>query len=115
VAAMTDHLTPWRGCFRTTQLLGGESTFVLSNGGHIAALVNPPGNPRASYYIGAKPGADPDRWLQQAEKRAGTWWEAWIDWTLKRSGGERAASATLGSEVHPVIDKAPGSYVRERT
>jgi len=114
VAAMTDHLTPWRGCFRTTQLLSGESTFVLSNGGHIAALVNPPGNPRASYYIGTKPGADPDRWLQQAEKRTGTWWEAWIDWTLKRSGGERGVSATLGSEQYPVIDKAPGSYVRER-
>ena len=113
-AALTDHLTPWKGCYRTTQLLGGESTFVLSNSGHIAALVNPPGNPKASYYVGPKPGPDPDGWLQQAEKRSGTWWEVWADWTLKRSGGERAAPIAFGSEKYPAVDKAPGRYVLER-
>ena len=46
--AITDHLTPWKGCYRTTELVGGQSTFILSNAGHIAALVNPPGNPKAS-------------------------------------------------------------------
>ena len=29
------------------------STFALSNAGHIASLVNPPGNPKASYFTGA--------------------------------------------------------------
>jgi hypothetical protein len=47
--AVADHLTPWKGCYRTTQLLGGDSTFVLSNSGHIASLVNPPANPKARY------------------------------------------------------------------
>lgn len=28
--ALTDHLTPWKACYRTTQILGGTSTFVLS-------------------------------------------------------------------------------------
>ena len=51
--AITDHLTPWKGCYRTTQLLSGPMTFVLSNSGHIQSLVNPPGNPKASYYTGA--------------------------------------------------------------
>ena len=50
--ATTDHLTPWTGCYRTTQLLGGPSTFVLSNAGHIQSLVNPPGNPKATYLAG---------------------------------------------------------------
>ena len=45
--AATDHLTPWTGCYRTTQLLSGPSTFVLSYSGHIQSLVNPPGNPKA--------------------------------------------------------------------
>ena len=54
--AITDHLTPWKGCYRTTELVGGPSTFVLSNAGHIASLVNPPGNPKASYYIGGEAG-----------------------------------------------------------
>src|SRR5207249_10428377 len=58
--AIADHLTPWQGCYRTTQLLGGESTFVLSHSGHIASLVNPPGNPTAHYWTGAAPAPDPN-------------------------------------------------------
>ena len=50
VAGHTDHLIPWDGAYRTTQLLGGESQFVLSNGGHIQAILNPPDNPKASYF-----------------------------------------------------------------
>lgn len=41
MGALTDHLTPWRGTYRTTELTSGRSTYVLSNAGHIAALVNP--------------------------------------------------------------------------
>jgi poly(3-hydroxyalkanoate) synthetase len=57
--AVADHLTPWKGCYRTTQLLGGPSTFVLSYSGHIASLVNPPGNPKAHYWTGGTAGEDP--------------------------------------------------------
>ena len=34
--------------YRTTQLLGGQITFILSTSGHIATMVNPPGNPKAA-------------------------------------------------------------------
>jgi polyhydroxyalkanoate synthase len=111
--ALTDHLTPWKACYRTTQLMGGDSTFVLSNAGHIAALVNPPGNPKASYYTGPKPGPDPEQWLERADKHTGTWWEVWADWVTKRSGAKRAAPATLGAKRLPVLAKAPGDYVRD--
>jgi poly[(R)-3-hydroxyalkanoate] polymerase subunit PhaC len=110
---LTDHLTPWKACYRTTQLLGGKSTFVLSNAGHIAALVNPPGNPKATYWLGPKPGPDPERWLAQAHKHTGTWWEVWADWTLGRSGAEKRSRAKLGSKRLPVLDKAPGQYVHQ--
>jgi polyhydroxyalkanoate synthase len=108
--AVTDHLTPWTGCYRTTQLLSGPSTFVLSNAGHIASLVNPPGNPKASYYIGGDPTRDPEGWRETAEKLPGTWWKAWADWVLEHSGDQRAA-APLGSARHPVLEPAPGRYV----
>ena len=111
--ALTDHLTPWKACYRTTQLLGGKSTFVLSNAGHIAALVNPPGNPKASYWLGPKPGPDPETWLAKAQKHTGTWWDVWADWTLKRSGAGKPTPAALGSEDFPVLDKAPGNYVHQ--
>jgi polyhydroxyalkanoate synthase len=51
VGAMTDHLTPWKACYQACTFLGGDSTFALSNGGHVAALVNPPSNPKAHHFI----------------------------------------------------------------
>jgi polyhydroxyalkanoate synthase subunit PhaC len=112
--AVNDHLTPWTGCYRTTQLLPGPSTFVLSNAGHIASLINPPGNPKATYWVGGEPGADPQAWQAGADKRTGSWWEAWADWVLERSGDEQPAPAALGSEPWPPLEPAPGSYVRDR-
>jgi len=111
--AITDHLTPWRGCYRTTQLLGGDATFVLSYSGHIASLVNPPGNPKAHYWTGGPPGPDPDAWLAAAQQHPGSWWEPWADWVTARAGQRRAAAETLGSEEHHILDPAPGRYVRD--
>jgi polyhydroxyalkanoate synthase len=111
--AVSDHLTPWKGCYQTTQLLKGPSTFVLSNSGHIASLVNPPGNPKASYRSGPRPGRDSARWLQASEEHTGSWWEPWSDWVLERAGSERQAGAELGSQLYPPLDPAPGLYVRD--
>jgi polyhydroxyalkanoate synthase subunit PhaC len=58
--ALTDHLTPWKGCYRTTQLMSGDMTFVLSSAGHIASLVDPPDNPKAHCFVGPNPGPDPE-------------------------------------------------------
>jgi polyhydroxyalkanoate synthase len=111
--ATTDHLTPWKGCYRTTQLTGGGSTFILSNAGHVASLVNPPGNPKAHYFAGPEPVPDPEDWLAKAEKQQGTWWEHWAKWIGERSGEERRAPGSLGSKRHRPIEPAPGSYVRD--
>ena len=71
VAGIADHLTPWQNCYRSTQLLGGQSRFVLSTSGHIAALVNPPGNPKASYRTNEPNPADPQEWLRRRGDPAG--------------------------------------------
>jgi polyhydroxyalkanoate synthase len=114
VGAETDHLVPWRGAYRTTQLLGGEPTFVLSGGGHIQHLVNPPGNPKARYRTGPVHDADPDAWLSTADSHPGTWWDHWADWVHARSGALRRPRRALGSRQHPPIEAAPGSYVRQK-
>ena len=110
---LTDHLTPWQGCYRATQLLSGESTFVLSPTGHIQTQVSPPGNPKAHYFVGSEPGPDPDAWRAAAERRDGSWWEHWADWIIERGGGKRPAPKQLGSTRHPALDPAPGRYVLE--
>jgi polyhydroxyalkanoate synthase len=110
---LTDHLTPWEGCYRATQLLSGPSTFVLSPTGHIQTQVSPPGNPKAHYFVGPEPGPDPHAWRAQAERRDGTWWDHWADWIHARGGGSVPAPAKLGSRKHNVLDPAPGRYVHD--
>ena len=113
VAGITDHITPWQGCYATTQLLGGKVTFILSNSGHIQALLNPPGNPKASYFVNDRYPVDPDLWRASAQKRAGSWWDDWRDWLGQRSGEKKAASRELGNEQYQPGTPAPGTYVFE--
>ena len=111
VAGIADHITPWQNCYSTTQLLGGTSRFVLSTSGHIAALVNPPGNPKASFQINKANPVDPAEWLQTAETRQGTWWNDVSAWLAERCGAERPAPAQLGGGgLRPLVE-APGTYV----
>jgi polyhydroxyalkanoate synthase subunit PhaC len=113
VGAETDHLVPWQGAYRSTQLIGGDSTFVLSGGGHIQHLVNPPGNPKAHFRTG--PVAEhADAWLEGSSQQAGSWWPNWADWAVARSGEERPAPKRLGSRRNKPIEPAPGRYVMER-
>jgi polyhydroxyalkanoate synthase subunit PhaC len=111
---LSDHLTPWDGCYRATQLLPGQSTFVLSPTGHIQTQVSPPGNPKSHYFVGGEPGPDPHEWRATAERRPGTWWDHWADWVTARSGDEKPAPKTLGSRRNKVLGPAPGTYVLEK-
>ena len=110
---LSDHLTPWDGCYRATQLLPGHSTFVLSPTGHIQTQVSPPGNPKSHYFVGGEPGPDPHEWRATAERRAGTWWDHWVEWVAARAGDEKPAPTKLGSRRHKVLGPAPGTYVLE--
>jgi len=115
MGAVNDHLTPWRGTYRTTEMTTGPTTFVLSNAGHIAALVNPPGNPKASYFVGEGAGAvDADTWQASAEQKTGSWWQEWAGWMITYSGAKVAAPKKPGSAAHPVLNAAPGLYVKDQ-
>ena len=111
VAAVTDHITPWRACYRNVHLFGGETEFVLSNSGHIQALLNPPGNPKAQYFANAELPENADEWLEGAEAVQGSWWPRWTEWLAERSGEKKNAPKSLGAKAYPPIVKAPGEYV----
>ena len=87
---------------------------MLSNAGHIASLVNPPSNPKASYFTGTNAGAvDAETWRAGSEKKTGSWWTEWADWNIPRSGPLKDAPAELGDATHPTLGDAPGFYVRD--
>jgi poly[(R)-3-hydroxyalkanoate] polymerase subunit PhaC len=110
VAGLTDHIIPWENAYRATQLLGGESRFVLSTSGHIQALVNPPAkDSRSSYRIADTNPAAPEAWLEQAATLPGSWWPDYDAWLAARSG-----ELVPAPKITKRGAKAPGSYVHAR-
>jgi polyhydroxyalkanoate synthase subunit PhaC len=114
IAGIADHLCPWQSCYRTTQLLGGPVTFVLSTSGHIASMVNPPGNPKATFQTAPANPADPREFLATATTESGSWWPHYSAWLAERGGGLRKARARLGRKGYEVLTAAPGTYVHDR-
>jgi polyhydroxyalkanoate synthase len=112
-AGIADHLCPWQACYRSTQLLGGESRFVLSTSGHIASLVNPPGNPKSTFQVAGSTPPDAKEWLGSADTVQGSWWPDFMSWLGERSGEEIPAPTSLGGPLDVLAD-APGTYVFDK-
>ena len=117
LGGVTDHITPWKATYRSTQLFGSKDvTYVLSHSGHMQAILNPPGNPKARYYVQKDDGPLPDtadEWLKGTEEIAGSWWPFWMDWLQTRSGEKVKAPGKLGNTKYKPLDPAPGLYVME--
>jgi polyhydroxyalkanoate synthase len=111
VAGIADHIIPWENAYKSVHLFGSDPKFVLSTSGHIAALVNPPGNEKASFQTNPANPETPEEWLEGASKRRGTWWEDWSEWLAERSGGEKRKPARLGQRGFTPLADAPGEYV----
>jgi poly[(R)-3-hydroxyalkanoate] polymerase subunit PhaC len=114
IAGIADHLCPWQSCYRTTQLLGGSTRFVLSTSGHIASMVNPPGNPKATFQTAPDNPPEPRDWLRAAQTVPGSWWPDYSAWLAERSGGRRDRPEGLGGGGFTPMQAAPGSYVHDR-
>jgi len=112
LAAKEDHIVPWTSAYKATQLFTGAVRYVLSSSGHIAGIVNPP-NPKARHWTGNKLPADPQAWLAGATQHDDSWWHDWADWIGERAGSRREPPL-MGSDAHPPLGPAPGTYVHER-
>jgi polyhydroxyalkanoate synthase subunit PhaC len=112
VAGIADHISPWQACYRSARLLGSKDLrFVLSSSGHIASLVNPPGNTRASYQVGSVDEDDPAVWADSAERHTDSWWPDFVAWFAERGGAQKAAPGALGCTDLQPLQPAPGRYV----
>jgi polyhydroxyalkanoate synthase len=111
MAGITDHITPWKGVYDAARLFGGDTRFVLSSSGHIQSLINPPGNPKAKFFVNPAFPEHADDWLAEARAEADSWWNDWREWLAARSGPKRAAPKATGSRRHKPLADAPGTYV----
>jgi poly[(R)-3-hydroxyalkanoate] polymerase subunit PhaC len=110
-AGLTDHITPWDTCYKTTQMVSGHSQFVLCSSGHIQTVVADPKHRGLGYFLNPDTPPSADDWLKAAERHEGSWWDHWVKWLAERSGEQSAAPAALGSTRFPPREAAPGTYV----
>jgi polyhydroxyalkanoate synthase len=111
MAGITDHITPWKGVYNAARLFGGETRFVLSSSGHIQSLINPPGNPKAKFFVNPALPEHADAWLAESRAEADSWWNDWREWLAARSGDQRTAPKAPGNRRHKRLADAPGTYV----
>ncbi len=111
IACETDHIAPWKDCWRGVAGMGSkDKTFILSESGHIAGIVNPPTKKKYGHYMGSSDfGAGHEAWKESASFAPGTWWSRWCDWLAERAGG-MVPARDPGAGLGP----APGIYVHER-
>ncbi|MEM1130042.1 MAG: class I poly(R)-hydroxyalkanoic acid synthase [Pseudomonadota bacterium] len=111
VACETDHIAAWKASYRGLQKFASRSkTFVMSESGHIAGIVNPPSKKKYGHYVNPGMKGDADAWLKDAEFREGSWWPHWHEWLRKRSG-KQVPARSPGDSAHPELAPAPGTYV----
>jgi polyhydroxyalkanoate synthase subunit PhaC len=110
VGAVNDHIVPWHASYQATRLLGGDVRYVLSSGGHVAGIVNPPG-PKAWYEAADTNPPDAASWRAAATRQSGSWWEDWTTWAQQRAGA-LVRPPVMGSDQYPPAGDAPGDYVR---
>ena len=114
LSTIEDHIAPWGGTFKGTELLKGKNEFVLGASGHVAGVINPASKNRRNYWINGEQGKSEDHWLETAERQEGSWWPHWADWLKARAGKKVAAPAATGNDTYKEIEPAPGRYVSVR-
>ncbi len=113
IGGITDHITPWKGCYGTARLFGPHSTYVLANAGHLQSMINPPGKPKAFFVAAPAEFEDPLEWAKHNDdkRQEGSWWLHWRQWIQACSGEQLPAPKKLGSRKFKPLGPAPGEYV----
>ncbi|HIF9264293.1 TPA: class I poly(R)-hydroxyalkanoic acid synthase [Photobacterium damselae] len=113
ISTKEDHIALWQGTYRGALLTGGNKTFVLGASGHVAGIVNPPNKNKYGYWTNDNLDDSADEWLTNAEYAEGSWWTHWDQWLSQHNRQEQVDPYSPGSENYPVIDSAPGQYVKQ--
>jgi len=111
IACETDHIAAWPSSYAGVRQMGSRSkTFLLSQSGHIAGIVNPPSKKKYGHYTNTAWPEIPDDWKAGATFHEGSWWPTWEAWLRKRSGALVTARAP-GADGRAILAPAPGQYV----
>ncbi|KJF93882.1 poly(3-hydroxyalkanoate) synthetase [Photobacterium angustum] len=113
ISTQEDHIALWQGTYRGAQKLGGKSTFVLGESGHIAGIVNHPKKNKYGFWLSDKQDENPESWLDNAKRQDGSWWTHWDTWLGDFNKKEKVPAREIGSDNYKSLYTAPGDYVKE--
>lgn len=114
IACETDHIAPWKDSYRGVQQMGSkDKTFIMTQSGHIAGIVNPPTKNKYGHYTNADLELGYEDWLEGAKFNEGSWWPRWESWLKKKSGNQIEARFP-GDNGRPILADAPGEYVAKK-
>ncbi|MGL0943503.1 class I poly(R)-hydroxyalkanoic acid synthase [Vibrio vulnificus] len=113
ISTKEDHIALWQGTYRGALNMGGNKTFVLGESGHIAGIVNHPAKNKYGFWVNDNLDESADEWLSNAQHKEGSWWTHWDQWLTQFNPDEKVLPYRQGSEANPVIDIAPGQYVKQ--
>jgi polyhydroxyalkanoate synthase len=113
LSAHEDHIAPWKSTYAATRLYSGPVKFVLSGSGHMAGVISPPGG-KYGHWANDNLPPGPDEWFGGATPQQGSWWPVWDEWVAQLDSARIPARAPGGGRL-PIIEDAPGSYVRVRS
>jgi polyhydroxyalkanoate synthase len=112
IACETDHIAHWKGSFNGIKQFGSaDKTFILSQSGHIAGIINPPSKGKYGHYVNSAAMEAADAWKTGASFTQGSWWPRWSEWLAGRSGAQIVARVA-GDSGQVLLGPAPGVYVR---
>jgi polyhydroxyalkanoate synthase subunit PhaC len=111
IACETDHIAHWKGSYNGVRQMGSkDKTFILSQSGHIAGIVNPPSKGKYGHYVNDAAMTTPEAFMKGATFHQASWWPRWGAWLAERSGKQVSARVPGDSGVD-ILAHAPGTYV----
>lgn len=114
IGMQEDHISPPQTTFTTTELLSGPVEFILGGSGHVMGVANPPAKKKYGYHLDGQLSEGFDKWKETAKFHEGSWWTAWIERVIEKSGKLVLPEKNLGNAKYKVIEPAPGRYVKEK-
>ncbi|MGC1494389.1 MAG: class I poly(R)-hydroxyalkanoic acid synthase [Sulfitobacter sp.] len=114
IACETDHIAAWKDSYRGIQQMGSkDKTFIMTQSGHIAGIVNPPSKNKYGHYTNDDLGLGYQEWLEGAGFTEGSWWPRWEKW-LKKKSGKQVEARIPGADGRVILSDAPGEYVAKK-
>jgi polyhydroxyalkanoate synthase len=114
ISLKDDHVSAWQATYDGARLFGGDTRFLLGGSGHNAGVINPPSANKHGFWTSDALPDSAEAWMEGATRQEGSWWPTWQAWLSADGSADKVPARVPGDGELPVLEAAPGSYVKQR-